>query len=299
MLSHKSCFAHTHDFKSALQSGRKFSFRSFISRLLLKGFLYLAGIAPLCAAPHPTEQPNQSDALPTISIIIDDIGYTYDRDKRAIQLPGAINYAILPHTPYSVEFANLAHQLGKEVLLHQPMESMDAQEQIHLGPGALRLDMDRDTFIHVLQDNLRSVPFAIGINNHMGSLLTQHPGHMGWLMQAISHNNNLFFVDSFTTEGSVVQQIANENWVLNIRRDVFLDHTRDIGHITHQFNLLLHTAQKNGIALGIAHPYPETLQVLEQQLPSLRKKGYRLVSISRLLQTHTQRFKTWRAFLSP
>lgn len=265
--------------------------------LIATGFTVFTPVA--CAVHETTTRQHSEEDLPAISIIIDDIGYTHERDKRAILLPGAVNYAILPHTPYSVEFALLAHKLGKEVLLHQPMESLDAQEQIHLGPGALKLDMDRQAFIHTFQDNLRSIPYAIGINNHMGSLLTQHPGHMAWLMEAISHNTNLFFVDSYTTAGSVVQQIANENWVLNIRRDVFLDHYQDLGHIKRQFDLLLHTASKNGIALGIAHPYPETLQVLEQQLPSLRKKGYRLLPISRLLQTHTQRFKTWRAFLSP
>ena len=133
----------------------------------------------------------------------------------------------------------------------------------------------------------------------MGSLLTQHPGHMSWLMEAISEYDELFFVDSFTANSSVVQKIANENWVLNIRRDVFLDHHRDPAHILGQFNYLLQTAKQNGIALGIAHPYPETLKVLEQQLPRLREKGYRLLPISQLLNTHSRRYRTWRAFLSP
>lgn len=251
-------------------------------------------------APQDSRETQVASAtLPAVSIIIDDIGYTYDRDRRAILLPGAVSYAFLPHTPYAVHFANLAHELHKDVLLHQPMQPINASEQEHLGPGALTVDMDRATFLRVLRDNIKSIPYVIGINNHMGSLLTQHPGDMGWLMQALSRRNDLFFIDSFTTKTSVVQQIANENWVLNMRRDVFLDNQRDARHIRRQLTRLLHTADKNGLALAIAHPYPETLQVLEQELPTLKKKGYRLVPISQLISMHSKRFQTWRAFLSP
>lgn len=240
---------------------------------------------------------DETDArTPLISIIIDDIGYSYERDKRAIILPGPISYAFLPHTPHSVRLANLAHAMKKEVLLHQPMQ---ANAQLDPGPGALMLDMTRTEFDTVLRGNIDSIPHVIGINNHMGSLLTRHPGHMRWLMETVRRYQDLFFVDSFTTKTSVIRKVANENWVPNIRRDVFLDDDRNPQQILQQFRRLLHTAEANGIALGIAHPYPETVSMLEQQLPTLHKKGYRLVPISKLLNRHKQRFRTWRAFLSP
>jgi polysaccharide deacetylase 2 family uncharacterized protein YibQ len=147
-------------------------------------------------------------------------------------------------------------------------------------------------------NSLAAVPHAIGINNHMGSLLTQHPGHMQWLMHAIGQRGNLFFVDSFTVASSVAQRIATENWVPNIRRDVFLDSDRSIQAIEHQFQRLLNKAQKEGIALAIGHPYPETLAVLERMLPTLKDQGVRLVPVSRLINLHMRQFRTWRAFLS-
>ena len=270
---------------------------------LIAGCFLLFLLNPVVASSHEAHYSHATIKTatihPAISIIIDDIGYTYERDKRAILLPGAVSYAFLPHTPDAVHFANLAHALHKDVLLHQPMQPIDASEDEYLGPGALTVDMDRETFLRVLHDNLNSIPWVVGINNHMGSLLTQHPGDMGWLMQALSKRNDLFFIDSFTTKTSVVQQIANENWVLNMRRDVFLDDQRDAIHIRRQLTHLLHTADRNGLALAIAHPYPETLQVLEQMLPTLKEKGYRLVPVSQLIKLHSMRFRTWRAFLSP
>lgn len=233
---------------------------------------------------------------PAISIIIDDLGNLKSRDMRAIQLPGAITYAFLPHTPHVRSLAKYAHALHKEVMLHLPMEAMAHK---HMGPGGLTLEMSHQELARQLAIDLESVPHAAGINNHMGSLLTQHPGHMAWLMQEISKHDNLYFVDSYTAKGSIARQVANEHWVPNLRRDVFLDDDRDPEKIKQQFARLLKKARSNGTALAIGHPYPETLAILEQQLPQLEAAGIVLVPVSKLLGLYSQRFDTWRAALSP
>lgn len=233
---------------------------------------------------------------PAISIIIDDLGNLGNRDTRAVRLPGAVTYAILPHTPHAQTLAKLAHKLHKEVMLHLPMQSMQHNK---LGPGGMTLDMTEQEFSRQLQSNLNSVPHVVGINNHMGSLLTQHPGHMAWLMSEISKRENLYFVDSFTTKTSIARQLANEHWVPNLRRDVFLDDDRDPKKIKKEFDRLLKMAHRDGIALAIGHPYPETLALLEAELPLLEAQGIRLVSVSELLNLHLEKFNTLRAFLSP
>ena len=238
----------------------------------------------------------QGADIPAIAIIIDDLGNGYQRDKHAVLIEGALSYAFLPHTPHAVALANLAYQLHKDVLLHLPMQSTEPEE---LGPGGLTLEMDKQQVSQTFRDSLASVPHVIGINNHMGSLLTQHPGHMQWLMQTISRSGNLFFIDSFTAPKSIAYKIATENWVPNMKRDVFLDSARDIVSIEYQFHRLLEIARKNGIALAIGHPYPETLKVLETLLPSLANQGVRLVPVSQLLKLDIKRIKTWRAYLSP
>lgn len=242
---------------------------------------------------------NQATIQPAIAIIIDDLGNLKERDERALRLPGAVTYAFLPHTPYARKLALQAHRRDKEIMLHLPMESMEHDK---LGPGGLTLDMTQKEFARQLQSALGAIPHIAGINNHMGSLLTQHPGHMLWLMQELNKHDGFYFVDSYTTKTSIAQQIAMENRVPNIRRDVFLDDDRDPASIRKHFQRLIKKAEKNGVALAIAHPYPETMAILEAELPKLAEKGISLLPVSRLLgrslRKEPQGSQTWQARLS-
>ena len=236
-----------------------------------------------------------SGETPVISIIIDDMGSLNKRGARAIQLPGAIAYSFLPHSPYTIQLAKLAHSYNKEVLLHLPMESIKNHA---LGPGGLSLDMSRDEFVQTLQKDLESVPHVKGINNHMGSLLTRHPGHMMWLMQAIHEKGELFFVDSRTTSNTVALKVANENHVPSIPRNIFLDHVRNIEAINREFDRMIEHARKTGTALAIGHPYKETLTVLEERLPELEDLQIKLVPVSDMIKLSQKRKNTWQASLS-
>jgi polysaccharide deacetylase 2 family uncharacterized protein YibQ len=217
---------------------------------------------------------------PHIALIIDDIGDNLRLGLRAIRLPGNVTCAFLPHTDYARRLAVSAHKRAKEVMLHLPMESED---EINPGPGALTLDMTQSEFIHTFESDLEAIPYATGINNHMGSLITQHPGHMHWLMQEIIRRGNLFCVDSRTTELSVAQQVARESGVPNLRRNIFLDNDQRPEAIAAQFARLIALAKRKGSAVAIGHPHPATLRFLEEQLPRLADEGIQLVTVSQLI----------------
>lgn len=234
---------------------------------------------------------------PLVSLIIDDLGDRYDDGSRAIALPGQLTYAILPQTTFSSRLAEMAHGKGKEVMLHQPMQAVNGKA---MGPGGMEMAMSHRALLATLEANLASVPHARGVNNHMGSLLTRHPGHMAWLMAALRQRGGLYFVDSSTTSKSVAQQIALEYKLPVMRRHVFLDHERDEQRISGQFVQLVRQAHRNGHAVGIGHPYPETLAVLEQMLPQLEGFGVRLVPVSELIAHKEKRSEAlWQASLSP
>jgi len=234
-----------------------------------------------------------AQAAPVISIIIDDMGDNRARGERALALPGAVSYAFLPHTPYAAEQARQAHRLGRDVLLHLPMEP---QGPAVMGRGGLRQDMSQEEFLRTLQADLAAVPFVMGINNHMGSLLTQARRPMQWLMSALARQRGLFFVDSLTTLHSVAGHYAGQYRVPHLRRDVFLDHDKDFDALAHHLQRLLKKARRQGRALAIAHPHNETLAFLEQQIPRLAAQGIRLVPVSQQLAMENP---TWQAFLSP
>ena len=106
---------------------------------------------------------------------------------------------------------------------------------------------------------------------------------MGWLMEELRMRGELIFVDSFTTHNSVALQLARESGVPAVKRDVFLDPDRTPETVEREFGRLKMLARKNGVAVGIGHPYPATLALLEREIPKLADQGIELVSISELV----------------
>lgn len=217
-------------------------------------------------------------SLPRIAIIIDDLGYGLAPGERALGLPGPVAYAILPATPRARALAERAQAIGKEVLLHLPLQSANVDHADE--PGGLKLDMTRGQFAHTFSEAFASVPNVIGVNSHRGSLLTRHPGHMAWLMEEIRSQGDLFFVDSYTTHESIALRLAREAGVPAVKRDVFLDPDQAPGTVEREFERLKKLARRRGFAIGIGHPYPQTLKLLEDELPKLEDEGIELVSIS-------------------
>lgn len=214
-----------------------------------------------------------------LAIIIDDMGNS-SRDARAFALPKDVAFSILPHTAFSSDYARRAAKQEREVMLHIPMESLTGKA---LGPGALTSNMHPNIIVSVLDEALQSVPNAIGVNNHMGSKLTQLTLPMQTTMDMLARRN-LFFVDSRTTRFSKALKIAEKQGVPATERQVFLDHSRKRAHMKSQFNRLLAQARRNGFALGIGHPYPQTVSFLEQALGSLENSDIQLIPISELVR---------------
>lgn len=240
------------------------------------------------------ENPTSDSSRIKIALIIDDMGNQLDFGLQAVMLPGRISYAFLPHTPYVEVLAELAHSKGKQVMLHQPLE---AHAGNRLGPGGLTLYMKQQEFKDILVENIAAIPHIKGVNNHMGSLMTRHPGAMQWLMEVLGETG-LFFVDSRTTKKSVAYGVAKERSIATVGRDIFLDHDRDKTLIRGQIQRLLRVAKLNGSAVGIAHPYPETLEVLAEELPRLAEQNVELVLVSELTKIDFRR-KVWRLSSSP
>lgn len=216
-----------------------------------------------------------------LAIIIDDLGYNLRLGQRTLRLPGDITVAILPFTPHGQELAEYAHQQGKEVMLHAPMSS---HHHYPLGRGGLISGMEKSEFLAIVRKNLASLPHIKGVNNHMGSQLTEEPEPMSWLMTELQQHQ-LYFVDSRTSAKTQAFIQAQHIGLPSRRRDVFLDDKRDLQIIHQQLRLALTKAQQQGSAIAIGHPYPETLQVLEQLPLLLAHYKVQLVKTSHLM-TH-------------
>ena len=224
-------------------------------------------------------------ANPKIAIIIDDIGNNIPLGQRAAALEGNLTLAVLPKTPGAKKIARKGFKAGKEIMLHAPMSNHNNEA---LGPGGLTDEMDKATFINTLIDDILSIPHVQGVNNHMGSKLTTHTEQMSWVMEELK-KRNLYFIDSLTNSHSVAHLTARSYNIPAQERDVFLDHDKSPEAIAAAFRKLIRVSKRNGYAIGIGHPYPETLDVLERLLPELKQSDIELVHVSELLKIKESR----------
>ncbi|HEY9035578.1 MAG TPA: divergent polysaccharide deacetylase family protein [Pseudomonadales bacterium] len=238
-------------------------------------------IEPVTQPDKPVFAADVPNNKPRIAIIIDDLGNSRTYGLASIALPGAVTVAIMPHTPYGPELAEAAYAQGKEIMLHMPMSNIAEKYTV---TDTLTADMSRETFDAVLNGAIASVPHATGLNNHTGSELTALDEPMRWLMANLAPRG-LFFIDSRTTADSVAGLHADEAGIPNASRQVFLDNEINREAIDREYRQLLHVARKQGQAIAIGHPHPETLAYLQEVITYLPQQGFELVYASELLHT--------------
>jgi polysaccharide deacetylase 2 family uncharacterized protein YibQ len=224
-----------------------------------------------------------ADQRPILSLVIDDLGYSYQRGQDAINLQGDHTYAIIPGATYSQKLARLAQQKDKEIILHLPLQASSSLAPME--PNALNEKMDEDQITSNLQSMLSAFDNIKGVNNHMGSHLTAIDYFMRPIMDSIkSYNPRLYFLDSRTTALSVAQTEALSSGIDSISRDVFLDNdATNVESIRLQFQIWLQKARERGSAIAIGHPHETTINFLRDNL-SQTGEQFKFISVSKLIE---------------
>ena len=216
------------------------------------------------------------DDRPRIAIIIDDMGYHRKIGDALLALDLNLSFSFLPHAPFAEQQEEKAYQMGRDIMVHLPMEASDAKWDP--GPGALYLSASPDDLKLTLKKNLAAVPHAIGANNHMGSRFTQNRQAMHGVLSELK-NQGLFFVDSFTTARSTGMDEARKMGIKTGRRHIFLDNEQNPQKICGQLDKLAALAEKQHQAIGIGHPYQSTLD-------ALRNCGEQLLNTVHVVPVH-------------
>jgi len=220
--------------------------------------------------------------VPKLAIIMDDVGYDRAAANAVFALPFRVTASVLPNLPLSTEVAQEAHRRGDQVLLHLPMQPQEhgaAHERIELTVGMSAAQVGA-----TLQEMLRTVPYAAGVNNHEGSRATEDSALMSELMTSL-RADGLFFIDSRTTAQTVAYTAAREAGVAAASRNVFLDDVASTDAILAQLNLAARDARLHGWAIAIGHPRPATIAALKKGVPLLERNGVRLVFASEMVHT--------------
>jgi len=216
-----------------------------------------------------------------LAIIIDDLG----SDRAAAEAVFALGYpltiSVLPRHEHSADIAKEAYQRGFQVMLHLPMQSVANEtpesQELHAGMPAPEVAALVDQF-------LRDVPDAAGVNNHQGSQATADASLMDELMPVL-RDHQLFYVDSRTTATTVAYETAQDFGVRSAFRNVpFLDDVAEVAAVRKQVELALRGASEKGEAVAIGHPHPATLQALREVLPKAQAQGVTLVQASQLVR---------------
>lgn len=215
---------------------------------------------------------------PKLVFVIDDMGNHSDLVSYYRLLGDHVTYAVLPVLRYSEEVAALSRQTGAEVILHQPLES---RKNTIPGPGLIVRQMSDSQIRETFMRNLASVPYRVGMNNHMGSLGTSDLRVMEILLAELSRRG-FFFLDSKTTSQTVSALLGGKLEIPVLTRDIFLDNEDSKAYVQEKIKEMQKIARQKGYAISIGHDRANTLSAIYEEIPKLTADGFQVVSLAEL-----------------
>ncbi|MEK4853130.1 divergent polysaccharide deacetylase family protein [Paenibacillus sp. FSL H7-0756] len=210
-----------------------------------------AASPPAAHSGSVTRQEAEQKQPPRVAVIIDDFGNDMRGTEEMFKLPVKITVAVMPFMRSSEQDARRAHELGFDVLVHLPMEPRQGKPE-WLGPGAVLTSMNDAEVRRRVEAALDNVPYAIGINNHMGSKVTGDERVMG-IVLAVCKERGLFFVDSHTNYRSVAGRMARELGMPPVENHIFLDDVHSASHVIKQMKLVQERAMSQKFCVTIGH----------------------------------------------
>lgn len=214
-----------------------------------------------------------------IAIVIDDFGFDKALDRRMMLLDVPFTAAIIPSRPGTRPAAELARTRGREVLVHLPMQPTNAKKG---EKDAITPAMSDEEVAGRVAAQLDTLPEAVGVNNHTGSLATTDRRLMEAVLQVIDQRG-LFFLDSVTSNRSVAAEVARSRGMPTLKRDIFLDEKPDVDYVKRQIDELVRLAREKGSAIGIGHVHAATARALKEKIPALLRQGVDVVPLGYLL----------------
>lgn len=232
----------------------------------------------------PAYKPAYFGEIPVVAVVIDDMGISQKRTADIISLQAPLTASFLTYGKELDNQVKNAREAGLEIMVHTPMEP---HSKADLAPDTLTTRMDTEEIKSGLKIMLDKFHNVKGINNHMGSKLTEDFERMNAVMEVLSERD-LFFLDSKTTAFSVAKKAAKQNLVSYATRHVFLDNENKADYILKQLAIAERIARRNGYAVAIGHPKTGTYQALKQWLPTLEEKKIKLVPMSEIVKVLRQ-----------
>ena len=230
---------------------------------------------------YATTGPVEIRDRPRIAIVIDDLGLDRPRTERVIGLPAAVTMSFLAYSGDLAHFTDEARRNGHEMIVHVPMEPVNAK--MDMGPNGLATNQTHDEVLRRLDWDLGRFDGYVGINNHMGSRFTGDAEAMGWVMDDLK-SRGLMFLDSRTIGSSIGAKAASSAGVPFAERDVFLDDDQHASAVQQRLQEVENIARRKGNAIAIGHPHDATIDALIGWIAKLPAKGIVLVPLTDIVK---------------
>lgn len=221
--------------------------------------------------------PTVSRTAGRIALIVDDCGYQSRTLIDAFcDIDYPLTFSVFPDERETIWTAERAARAGHGVMVHLPMEPNDYPKR-DPGQGAIFVAHPYDQIRQITRHALTTVPHAQGVNNHMGSRVTQDRRVIGYVLEEVDRQG-YYFVDSATSSTSVAYDVSVAMGIPSARNVGFVDLETDADAIEHRLRQLAMRARQSGTAVGIAHARSETRDVLARVIPDLAAEGFEFVT---------------------
>ncbi len=220
----------------------------------------------------------------TLVFVIDDAGLNVEYTKKYATLPFPLTIAVLPKLVHSKDCAYVVRSNGKELILHQPMQSLN--HNLDPGPGKISVDMSFAEISAVVNANLVEIgPGVKGLNNHEGSEVTGDVLRIGAVLD-VCQQNGIYFLDSRTTANTQAPQAALErDMKIYEKSGPYIDNVVSRQAMLTEIYKSLEVANKKGCAIVIGH-VDKSVNILPDLLlemyPYIKAAGYRFATPSTL-----------------
>ena len=255
--------------------------------LALLGIAAVALLLVQPASPVAAPQSTTYNHKPMLAIVIDDFGQDRGGVREMLDLPLAITCAVMPNMEFTQKDAADAHAVGKEVIVHMPMQARPGDPMSWYGPEPILLWHGREQAQAIAERAVASVPHAVGVNIHIGSGSSEREAIVGGVME-VCREAGYYFLDSYTSAKSVCEKVAAEHGVPFLIRHVFLEHgNRSKANIKRELRRAVEIAKARGSCVAIGHVGPEggkpTAEAIREMIPYFEEQGVEIVPASKLL----------------
>ncbi len=238
------------------------------------------------------------EGKPTVSLIVSGLGTNATRTRAAIdELPPEVTLSFAPTSDNLRTWVRRARRAGHEVLIELPMEPYDYGRQ---RPHAqvMQVGVSADTNKERLAKLLARTPDYVGVMNYQGAKFATDETAVDPIVAELSAKGVAFFEDGSLIR-SEFEGSARDAGLAFGKATAWIDARPAADEISQNLLVLETTARERSAALGTSMPFPVSIDLLKEWIPTLEDKGIALAPASYYARQSLRTGQTVQASLDP